>query len=614
MPNEYLPRRLPRNREYPGYQFYCVLTKRDADAGGCFCFAALCVIDWLKQRLRETKAVPPQIARLPERQKSAGIGPGDLESFTISSGFSAYVVSLPKHGIWTLRLKEPDSDTDGRKADPERFFATNVGLRVMDETRVEMGIRIDVIEPEGSGGIEFAFRPKLVRYLYEAPDMTLTQAAELPYRKAIAVENQEQLELLKKVLDSGEAAMPVILVTQGVRVSREGSAPLFGVSPLSAGRPAPPAGLFPAALPVPELETYYPFDADGVASHNFGYAITFRVAETMHRQLAKRLKKDYTPGDILFAEPKRFGGQARVIGGDGRDADGEDAAKQVWRRAHRYSKDRRYSFGNVLFEFDARDIERREQTEATRASTRLESKMADMNRTIDEQQAEIEKRGRKIDELREQNRSEFERGEKEEKRRTEQLRGDYDRLCEDLRALKARVQKLEWENREARAFRSAAEAFRDLGEMPRTNEDVVDYFGRVFADRIGFTERGAKTARKCDVKPEALWYYLYRMATTLHDIHHDGKPDVEGEFRRLTGIEAAMGEGSCSHRDNAIMALRKDVFEGKEVWVEPHVKLNAQRAGADHRRIYYCYDRELDRIIIGWVGDHMRTYGTQFAD
>lgn len=116
MPENYLPRKLPRNREYPGYQFYCTLEKRDSGSEVCFCFSVLCVIDWLKERLRETDVIPEQISSLPERQKACEIHLEDLKSFTINSGFSANVVSLPGHGIWSLRLKESDSDTQERKA------------------------------------------------------------------------------------------------------------------------------------------------------------------------------------------------------------------------------------------------------------------------------------------------------------------------------------------------------------------------------------------------------------------------------------------------------------------------------------------------------------------
>ena len=376
MPENYLPRKLPRNREYPGYQFYCILEKRNASSEECFCFSVLCVIDWLKERLRETDVIPEQIARLPERQRSCEIHPEDLKSFTINSGFSAYVVSLPGHGIWSLRLKESDSDTEQRKAIPGRFFATNIGLHIINDKQVELGIRIDVTDPEEAPEIDFAFRPKLVRYLFEVSDLLLMQTTQLPYQKAIIVENDNQLKQLRIILDSSESIMPVILITQAIRLPKEESVLSFGKTPFPMDLTAPPSGLFPAAFPaVPVLEQYYPFDANDIASHNFGYAITCQASENMHKQISARLKKDYTPGDILFVEPKRFGGHVRIIG-----KDEKDAAKQVWQRAHCYSKDRKYSFGDVQFEFDARNIENREMIDQIRASGEMvtEEKLANL--------------------------------------------------------------------------------------------------------------------------------------------------------------------------------------------------------------------------------------------
>lgn len=612
MSEKYPPRRLPRNRDYPGYQFYCTLIRKDGGAESCFCFAVLCVIDWLKQRLRETNVIPEQITRLPERQKASEIRPADLESFTISSGFSAYAVSLPGHGIWTLRLKEPDSDTDQRKAFPGRFFATNVGFRIMDENRVELGIRIDVTEPEEASEVDYAFRPGFVRYLYAEPDLLLAQVSALPYQQAVPVEDDEQMKALRCVLDSSEALLPVVVVTQAARLSAEKKEPVFSrtafpaVQGAPASRPAPP--VFAAG---PVLEFYYPFSADNIASHSFGHAVTFRVSEKMRAALAKRLKKDYTPGDILFVEPKRFGGRVRVLG-----KDEKDVAGQIRTLTHSYSKNRKYSFGDVQFEFDARNIESREMISRIRSSGNMkdEEKLNALNQTIDGLQKENEKMVRKISQLREQLLSEFKRGEDAEKARTDQLYKDFDHCEEELRKARAWNQQLERENREARANRGAVETMRGLAEMPRTNGDVVNYFINVFGDRIVFTERGVRTACKCGIKADGLWFYLYQMATALCDIHRAGRPDVEKEFFHATGIEAAMGEGSQSRKDNKIMSLRKDVYEGKELWVEPHVKLSAQKAGAEHQRIYYCYDQEIDKIIVGWVGDHMRTYGTQFVN
>ncbi len=602
MPEQFLPRKLPRNRDYPGYQFYCVMRKQDSDAEACFCTAALCVIDWLKKRLRGTDVIPGQIARLPGRQQAGEIAPSDLESFTISSGFSAYAVSLPSHGIWALRLKEADSDTGDRKAVPGRFFATNIGLHILNGREVELGLRIDVTDPEDIPEVEFAFRPGLVRYLHEMPGLRLSQVGELPYRQAIPVENEAQLKKLRTLLDSSEGTMPLILATQGVRLPKESPAPPAGRSPFPPGLSFPPA-LFPALLP----ETYDPFDADDIAGHNFGYAITFRVSEKMHRPLAARLKKDYTPGDILFVEPKRYGGSIRIVG-----KDEEDPVGQVWRRAHVYSKNRKYSFGDVQFEFDARNVENRELIERIRASGEMETaeKLSALNRKIDELQQENEKRVQKINELKQQLLNEFTRGEDEEKRRTAQLSADFDRQKDELRGIKSRNRQLEQENREARAFRAAAEAFRCMPELPQDNEAVLHYFRQVFPDRLAFTVRGFRSGCRCDIRPEGLWYYLYRMATSLYEIHHAGRPDVEKEFLHATGIEVAMGERKLTNRGSEFRRLRDDTYEGRAICVAPHVKLDDRRSGGENRRIYYCYDRELDKIIIGWIGEHLDTAGT----
>ncbi len=608
--SEFFPaRKLPRAREYPGYQFYCTMQKQNASAEECFCFGVLCVIDWLKQRLRETDVIPEEILKLPGQQSSFAINPSDLKSFTINSGFSAYVVSLPEHGIWSLRLKEPDSDTSQRKAVPGRFFTTNVGLHVMNNQQVELGIRIVVTDPDETPEVDFAFRPRFVRVLHAAQDITLTHATtELPYQKALIAENEEQLRPLRNLLESSECTMPVVLITQAIRLPQEKSNANPNRIPFPANMPVPPPVLFPTAcLPIPILEQYYPFDADDIASHSFGHAITFRVSEQMHAQLVKRLKKDYTPGDVLLVEPKRFGRTIRILGKDGRDV-----MQQIWQYTHAFSKDRKYTFGGVVFEYDARSIESREQINQIRASGNLktEEKLDKLNLKIDQLQAESDNKARKIDELREQLLSEYKRGEAAEKARNEQLYREYEEHEAELRTANARILHLEQENREARAIRSAVETLRSMQELPATNEEVVNYFLNVFGDRIAFTERGIKTACRCEIKPEGLWYYLYQMATALYDLHHAHRPDVESEFMAATGIEAAMGEGNQSRKDNKIMNLRKDVYEGKEVSMEPHVKLRAHKAGAEHQRIYYCYDHEFDRIIIGSVGEHLRTAGT----
>ena len=130
------------------------------------------------------------------------------------------------------------------------------------------------------------------------------------------------------------------------------------------------------------------------------------------------------------------------------------------------------------------------------------------------------------------------------------------------------------------------------------------------SDRIAFTERGIRTAARCSVNPDVLWECLYCAATALADLHRAGVQDVEARFRRMTGWEMAVSEGSQTHRDSEYMALRRDVFEGREISVEPHIKFpgSLKKTGAKYQRLYYAYDPYSGKIVVGCVGDHLENF------
>ena len=628
---EYQARRLPRNREYAGYQFYAALSYKDKTAEECFLFAVLTIVDWLKERLSLTESIPKELSALPDRSHFTEAGMDQLEPCRISSGFTADISAVPSEYLWALRLKEPDSDTEKRKAVPGRFFTTNIGIARAGD-RVEFGVRIDVTDPEGAEEISFAFRPKFIRWLYSEEALEMTQVIPLTFG-AVPVENADDFRTLRTLLDDSQRQMPAVIMTQAVRkpeVKNGFPGPNGGMPPFSAiGTPSAPPFAVPGAGTEDPLAAmkkmveaakaaaarqtssdpgFFPYDADGFASHSFGYAAVFAVTEEMHDALAKKIHKEYRPGDILIAEPKRFGGNVRVYSG----ADAEQKAQD---RAHEYSKHRNYNFGDVLFEFDLRQKQQKAQLEAIRASTKLaaEEKINRLNQMIEDLQGERDAQVAKISLLKEQNEEEFERGMEAERLSMQQFYDEHDLLEKQVHQLQANNERLERENEEMRALSGAVENLRSMAEMPQTNDDVVNYFQTVFEDRIAFTDRGLKSAHRCEIRPGALWYYLYFMATDLIDIYRSGNPDTEGAFMAATGIEMARGEGKQSHKDNSIMRTRMDTYRGKEICIEPHVKLNDNRAGAGYQRIYYCYDGEMDRIIIGWVGEHLKTYGTQFA-
>ena len=86
--------------------------------------------------------------------------------------------------------------------------------------------------------------------------------------------------------------------------------------------------------------------------------------------------------------------------------------------------------------------------------------------------------------------------------------------------------------------------------------------------------------------------------------------DIENAFKECTGWELAPTEGSKTREISDMMNLRKDVYEGREISVEPHIKFpkSVQKTGAKYQRLYYAYDSQSRKIIVGYVGDHLENY------
>ena len=50
-----------------------------------------------------------------------------------------------------------------------------------------------------------------------------------------------------------------------------------------------------------------------------------------------------------------------------------------------------------------------------------------------------------------------------------------------------------------------------------------------------------------------------------------------------------------------------------DIPVEPHLKFRAGRSEADYQRVHFMYDPETQRIVIGYMGDHLPSYSSRFA-
>ena len=178
--------------------------------------------------------------------------------------------------------------------------------------------------------------------------------------------------------------------------------------------------------------------------------------------------------------------------------------------------------------------------------------------------------------------------------------------------LERRNEHLEMRAAQAGELERALRSVREVGTYPQTPREVAEYFSRVFEDRIAFTERAYKSLEDCSLKTELLWEVLFHMATTLLDLHRQQQLPVDKEFKRITGWDYARGEGKMTRNDNRLMRQYEDVYKGKAIHIEAHIKRGSKETDPKFVRIYYAYDPSVaDKIIIGQCGKHMETYGTR---
>lgn len=173
----------------------------------------------------------------------------------------------------------------------------------------------------------------------------------------------------------------------------------------------------------------------------------------------------------------------------------------------------------------------------------------------------------------------------------------------------SRVRALERQRDFAGAFKS----------LPESLPAIIELIERIHPDQIAFTERAKKSAEDARINEERgemfeAWRCLWAVATDLHDLcfGDDGKPGrLIDTFRSRTGFDIALTETKQTKRDNKLMALRKDAFNGEEIDITPHVKYGNKEPKClrVHFHAYRNGDRRL--IVVGHCGDHLDTYGTQ---
>lgn len=99
------------------------------------------------------------------------------------------------------------------------------------------------------------------------------------------------------------------------------------------------------------------------------------------------------------------------------------------------------------------------------------------------------------------------------------------------------------------------------------------------------------------------WEMLHDLDQKLWNIIFVKRGDIEREFEVSTVYEYARGEGKQTMNDTKLSRMRKFEFEGQEYEMWTHLKYG-NRPGKQ-LRIHFAIDHNKQRIIVGYIGEHM---------
>lgn len=658
--NIYEPLKLNQTNRYAGYQFYAGIRMDGMSDRETFYYAILSVYRWILEKVPEEDRKAPEL-QVPAPEEYTAVRGDTFAPFHLNYGFALDITPLTEQGIWALRIKETDSGVEGgREPVVGRFFTTRVGLRLNEKGYTELGIRIDVTDPASEEKeVDYAFRPGFVRSLAVQPAVCFEQVRELKYGQPVRVRTEDDYRQMLHMLLNEDNQLPLAIFTYARPEEKEmpvgtGLEEFLNVdqmesflrfcaakqpgavmpgSPMkkatvSLGTPgtkkkfaddAKPMMPFGTSEMTAESESpVMPYDTERFSRSAFGYALTYILEDPFFDRFVTKMKMEIRPGDILICGAKKFRGGATIVSYPGeKEKDLNKAYDRALLAAQSYSKHKApYSFGTVVFEAEARKMEQQRELERILKSGQMEEKerYARLVSHVEELNAVIDDKDKKIERIEKQCDEEFDRGVAFRDSENARLEEENSSLKKELAEEREKNRRMLSEHQWAKNIQGALDQMRKMEKLPNGNGDVVRYFCRVYPDRLGFTERGEAEASRCGLRTDHLWEILYMIANDLVDLFRQKEGNLtEEEITTIAGCEVAMQEGSMTRKDNTLMRLREDEYEGKGISVEPHLKLKQVKGEPAHQRLHFCYDPELKKIIIGYLGDHLDSAATQYA-
>ena len=620
MEKRYSVVKLLKNHLYPTYQLWAEMNSHKLSLQDGFKYGVLTVLSWLRERLGE--GAEEQL-NLPEAKDYARVALEDLPSVHINHGFVIDIISLPEKGIWTMQITEPDLGPNpgtlnqSRPPVAGRIIETNVGF-TFDKEKVALGVQTVISDPENSQLAE-VYRPAFIRKLYLDDNFGLKQVMPiLPV--AYNLNTQEQLEDFIQMQNNLEHQLPCMLfVEQKKLVAKPNCVTYINMNDILKDPKGKFTGVFDHKFvgeipdetlgPVATLSKdekmdladvtmeYAPpqYNVERLASSLTGYARVYVVSHKLIGNLSREYQEEISCGDIVFVEPKCFGGLVTILSG----TDVEKNTKTIKSKAQNYIRGKVVDFGEVYFLSGARDALEQRTSELQQATAEQLAQWNVEKELLGQRwQAKFEEKDRVIAGLERQlhkYQQQVENAERGEKAAQEKLQRQIDKHNENIAAKDEYIAYLQ----------------RRLNR-PHTKRELPDWLKENFGNHIVLHPRAVQLLNDADVNQERLgliYDALEFLGSDYWENRYDGLSDEEMNNR--LSLKYQRGFLITQLRDGAIEAFKEQYIVsyvaggGKTVnkKLDFHLKIGNK---AEHLvRIYFFHDEDNKLIVVGSLPEHL---------
>ena len=615
----FTPTVITPNKRYPTYQFIGrVASRRESPER----MLGLCVLEtfkWLRERLVKLGDLPEEL-KMPEPEDLGSFDISQLSSFTLPMGGHIEVVWLPSRKLWAFSFTESDSgEKSGEKMTRMpvvgRTFITEASYEIKDGS-VLTAFRTLCPEPVGTEQKPSSFRSVFVRRIAESSDLGLFQCREVK-NEPLVLASKKDIERAVQFLSDPERQMPVIFITTPVEEIRQDLSPeLPAASALmptfSSVMNFAPAdlisiqrqGFIPAgpvagvkksvkveSVTCKELETV---DAAKLSSTLVTFAHVMTVPDKLFDSFLSELKFNARKGDIIIAE---VGGGYEVIRKKdilgNTDAARYKLADEIKSRMINRSIDMR----GAVFAAEARLLELSERSSALTDQT-------ERNQLLTVQNSELEKLVCELNERISASASSDSEN-RQLRRELNDVREEIEELGEKLtdrdNEIERLTKKAESSVPELNFYKEKAAA---AAKFPTRREDIDGWIEREFGGEIILhsSVKGSvvKYGRSLDLG--VLCDGIYFLSGYVKNKRGEIKDSEFGFYKGAYNWEHALNS------EQSINLFREKYtveYKGTRRILDGHIKWGSSRD--NWVRIYYFWDNDEKKIVIGEMPDHLPT-------